>query len=119
MSTVAPQMRPEVNRSHTFPSTSAQNTRRRRRDTFVERLLKDPMLQTMADIGKQEGAIKPLPAPQRARTINISEFQQYYRHFQDACHLVTEKDHMTGFKVHNLYYLGHIFIGFPLARDIK
>ncbi|CAG8477407.1 6065_t:CDS:2 [Funneliformis mosseae] len=84
MSTVASQMRPEVIRSHTFPSNSAQNTRRRRRDTFVERLLKDPMLQTMADIGKQEGAIKPLPAPQRARTINISEFQQYYRHFQEG-----------------------------------
>jgi len=80
---VAPQMRPEVIRSHTFPS-NPPNTRRRRRDTFVERLLKDPMLQTMADIGKQEGTIKPLPAPQRARTVHISEFQQYYRHFQEG-----------------------------------
>ncbi|GBB87812.1 hypothetical protein RclHR1_01430021 [Rhizophagus clarus] len=77
---VAPQVRPEVTRSQTF-STSP---RRRRRDTFVERLLKDPMLQTMADIGKQEGVIKPLPAPQRARTIDIAEFQQYYRNFQEG-----------------------------------
>ncbi|POG63867.1 hypothetical protein GLOIN_2v1681985 [Rhizophagus irregularis DAOM 181602=DAOM 197198] len=38
----------------------------------------------MADIGKQEGVVKPLPAPQRARTINIAEFQQYYRNFQEG-----------------------------------
>jgi hypothetical protein len=80
---LAPQVRTEAIRSHTFPPLSP-NTRRRRRDTFVERLLKDPMLQTMADIGKQEGTIKPLPAPQRARTINITEFQQHYRYFQEG-----------------------------------
>ena len=79
---VAPQVRTEAIRSHTF--NTMPNTRRRRRDTFVERLLKDPMLQTMADIGKQEGTIKPLPAPQRANTISIAEFQQHYRYFQEG-----------------------------------
>ncbi|CAG8820246.1 34643_t:CDS:1, partial [Racocetra persica] len=78
---VVPQIRPDVPRSYTYPTTT---TKRRRKDTFVERLLKDPMLQTMADIGKQEGTISPLPAPQRARTINSTEFQQYYRQIQDG-----------------------------------
>ncbi|CAG8801780.1 12989_t:CDS:1, partial [Gigaspora margarita] len=73
---VVPQVRSDIPRSYTYPNTT---TKRRRKDTFVERLLKDPMLQTMADIGKQEGTISPLPAPQRARTINTADFQQYYR----------------------------------------
>ncbi|CAG8580685.1 4117_t:CDS:2 [Cetraspora pellucida] len=67
---VVPQIRSDVPRSYSYPTTT---TKRRRKDTFVERLLKDPMLQTMADIGKQEGTISPLPAPQRARTINTSQ----------------------------------------------
>ncbi|CAG8571976.1 2684_t:CDS:2 [Racocetra fulgida] len=50
---VVPQIRPDVPRSYTYPTTT---TKRRRKDTFVERLLKDPMLQTMADIGKQEAS---------------------------------------------------------------
>ncbi|CAG8533692.1 14298_t:CDS:1 [Acaulospora morrowiae] len=118
---VIPQIRPDISRVHTYPLSSSlpntissstntlspnmlspqqQASKRRRRDTFVERLLKDPILQTMADIGKQEGTIKPLPAPQRARsrTINFNEYQnQHYggnglhSHLHSSQHAIQSK----------------------------
>ena len=58
------QSRPDYPRASTFPSITL--TRHRQRDNFVERLLKDPILQTMADIGKQENDIfTPLPVSQQ------------------------------------------------------
>ncbi|CAH1763797.1 9356_t:CDS:2 [Entrophospora sp. SA101] len=71
---VVPQIiRKEIFRSNTYhPPNSTSTKRRQKYSSFLERLLQDPILQTMADIGKQEGAIKPLPAPQRAHTMNFS-----------------------------------------------
>ncbi|CAG8547055.1 4719_t:CDS:2, partial [Ambispora leptoticha] len=58
-----------MTRNYTYPPattttiTPSNTPRRHRRDTsFMEQLLSDPILQTLADIGKQEGSfIAPLP----------------------------------------------------------
>ncbi|RHZ84131.1 hypothetical protein Glove_85g110 [Diversispora epigaea] len=112
-----PQLRSDIIRSHTYPLLSSSlppttfsssnnhhhhhpssSSKRRRRDTFVERLLKDPILQTMADIGKQEGTIKPLPAPQRTRTRSATEIH-YGGSVPNFSHLHASSQHAIQSKI--------------------
>jgi len=79
---------PQRPRAHTYsgpsPTPQSPGPRRYRRDSsFLERLLNDPILQTMADIGKQEGAfVTPLP-------VNMSPPNQYHHHH----HHPSNKEH--------------------------
>ncbi|CAG8642569.1 5579_t:CDS:2 [Acaulospora morrowiae] len=89
---VIPQLRPDISYIHTYPlSSSLPNTISSSTNTLSSNMLsqqqqaskrrrRNTLLNTMANIGKQEDTIKPLLAPRaRSRTINFNEHQnQYY-----------------------------------------
>jgi len=90
LSVVTSPTSPQRPRAHTYsgplPSPQSPGPRRFRRDSsFLERLLSDPILQTMADIGKQEGVfVTPLP-------VNTSPPNQY--HHQHNQQHASNKEH--------------------------